>query len=579
MAGLAAIAAAVAAAALLLRSVYLWLMPKPIPGLPHNKDSAGRISGDVPYFAEYDKAARFRTRFFYDLVAKHKSAVVQVLLPFSKPLVIVADYRESRDLMAKRSKELSRGYMNNVAWQGFLSEHFVAMEDAHPSFKTSRFLTKDLMTNSFLHSVSAPASHVAISDFIRLWKRKAALAQGLPFETVEDLEGLTYDIMMTAVFGVGYEESTMTKYSKLLEDANEDSINPGGSSAQVAKFPSPETPALVKALHALNVSITAVFGSVFPKLSVFIENLKPKARQALKLKKDAVQTQIDAAVKRAAKGVSSEHKSAVDYVVSREKTAAIEEGREPKYNGMRLNDMLWGYIAGGQDSTHSTLCFTVKYLGAHQEAQQKLRSALRSTYTEPYAQKREPTIEEILRTQVPYLDAFIEETLRLCSPAGAITKETVRDINVLGHIIPKGTTIMFLLTGPTFVQPGVPVDDAKRSETSQKASSEGVGDWSHSDFPAEDFAPERWLQQAEGEGEAVKFNNNAGPFMSFSSGPRGCWGKRLAYLELRMIVTLLVWNLEFLKLPAELEDPGLTEGLFTKPKSSMIKLRVISDAE
>ncbi|KXH33732.1 cytochrome P450 [Colletotrichum salicis] len=533
MAGLTAIAAAVAAAALLLRSVYLWLMPKPIPGLPHNQDSAGRISGDVPYFAEYDKAARFRTRFFYDLVVKHKSAVVQVLLPFSRPLVIVADYRESRDLMAKRSKELSRGYMNNV---------------------------------------SAPVSHVAISDFIRLWKRKAALAQGLPFETVEDLEGLTYNIVMTAVFGVGYEESTTTKYSKLLEDISEDSINLGGSSAQVANFPSPETPALVKALHVLNVSITAVLGSVFPKLSVFIENLKPKARQALKLKKDSVQTQIDAAVKRAAKGGSSEHKSAVDYVVSREKTAAVEEVREPKYDGMHLNDMLWGYIAGGQDSTHSTLCFIVKYLGAHQEAQQKLRSALRSAYTEPYAQKREPTIEEILRTQVPYLDAFIEETLRLRSPAGAITKETARDINVLGHIIPKGTTIMFLLTGPTFVQPGVPVDDAKRSETSQKASSEGVGDWSHNDFPAEDFRPERWLQL---EGEAFKFNNNAGPFISFSSGPRGCWGKRLAYLELRMIVTLLVWNLEFLKLPAELEDPGLTEGLFTKPQSSMIELRVI----
>lgn len=390
------------------------------------------------------------------------------------------------------------------------------------------------------------------------------------------MEGLTYDIMMTAVFGVGYEESTTTKYSKLLEDADKDAVIPSGSAAQVAKFPAPETPALVKALHVLNVSITAVFGSVFPKLSVFIENLKPKARRALKLKKDAVQAQIDAAVKRAAKGGSSEHKSAVDYVVSREKTAAVEEGREPKYDGMQLNDMLWGYIAGGQDSTHSTLCFTVKYLGAHQEAQQKLRSALRSAYTEPYAQKREPTIEEILRTQVPYLDAFIEETLRLCSPAGAITKETVRDINVLGRIIPKGTTLMFLLTGPTFVQPGVPVDDAKRSETSQKASGEGVGDWSHSEFTAEDFRPERWLQV---EGEVVKFNNNAGPFMSFSSGPRGCWGKRLAYLELRMIVTLLVWNLEFLKLPAELEDPGLTEGLFTKPKSSMIKLRVISDTE
>ncbi|KAK6225037.1 cytochrome P450 [Colletotrichum tabaci] len=560
------VAAVAAVVAVLLRIAYLQLLPKPIPGVPHNKDSAGRLLGDAPYFKQYEKAARFRTRFFYDLVSKHKSPLAQFFPgPFARPFLVLADYREAQRLMSKQSKDLSRGFLNNVVWSFFLPNHFIAMEDSHPSFKKSKFLTKDLMTNNFLHTVSAPASHQAVSNFVKLWKQKAAIAQGLPFETTRDLEGLTYDIMMTAIFGKGEGEGmTMQQSQALLNDK----IKTDGT-AKVALFPPAADPEILQAHHDLNVSITGAFGSLFPRVFFFFENFRPRTRRALATKRDFVQAEISRSVAQLTANSpggkpGNQLASAADYVISRERAAAETEGRLPVYDSMELNDMLWGYFGGGQDSTHSTLCFTVKYLGMHQGAQSELRRALRQAHHE--AHTREPTVQEIIRTQVPYLDAFIEETLRLCSPAGAITKETACDTIVSGHAIPKGTPIMILLTGPTFTQPGV--------RPPEKLSEGGVSDWSYSEYPVEGFHPERWLRSDEN-GD-VRYDNNAGPFLSFSTGPRGCWGKRLAYLELKLIVTLLVWNFEFLRLPAELDDDGLTEGLFTKPKSSLVSLKAIT---
>lgn len=156
MAGFLAVAAAAAVAvAAVLRLVYLRLLPRPIPGIPCNKDSTTRLMGDAPYFIELGKSGAFWITFFTDLLARHNTPIAQYFTgPLSGSHVVVADYREARDLMTKRGKDLARGSKNNHVWQGVLPEHFIAMEDFHPSFKHAKFLTKDLMTPSFLHGVS-----------------------------------------------------------------------------------------------------------------------------------------------------------------------------------------------------------------------------------------------------------------------------------------------------------------------------------------------------------------------------------------------------------------------------------------
>jgi cytochrome P450 len=59
------------------------------------------------------------------------------------------------------------------------------------------------------------------------------------------------------------------------------------------------------------------------------------------------------------------------------------------------------------------------------------------------------------------------------------------------------------------------------------------------------FKPERWIVGDE-------FDATAGPQLAFDLGTRGCYGKRLVYVEMRILLTLIVWNFELLPYPTAL---------------------------
>lgn len=160
----------------------------------------------------------------------------------------------------------------------------------------------------------------------------------------------------------------------------------------------------------------------------------------------------------------------------------------------------------------------------------------------------------------------------MSDPTVAVSKETLCDMEILGHFVPKGTMIVFCLTGPTFQQKGMPVAESLRSETSQKRRTDGLGDWGESKYPSNEFWPERWLRPSDDEKGGEVFDSQAGPFLAFSSGTRACWGKRLAYLELKLVVTLFLWNFVFEKLPEEMVDWDIDDDLFVKPRRCRVKL-------
>jgi cytochrome P450 len=51
----------------------------------------------------------------------------------------------------------------------------------------------------------------------------------------------------------------------------------------------------------------------------------------------------------------------------------------------------------------------------------------------------------------------------------------------------------------------------------------------------------RWLVY---DGDLVSFNANAGPTMPFGVGPRACFGRKLAYVQMKIFLVLVVWNFE-----------------------------------
>lgn len=76
-----------------------------------------------------------------------------------------------------------------------------------------------------------------------------------------------------------------------------------------------------------------------------------------------------------------------------------------------------------------------------------------------------------------------------------------------------------MTNGPGFLDTPLPVDEKKRSVSSQESKSKN-GVWDAADIGT--FLPERWLRRESG---TLHFDARAGPAQPFGAGPRGCFGK------------------------------------------------------
>lgn len=187
--------------------------------------------------------------------------------------------------------------------------------------------------------------------------------------------------------------------------------------------------------------------------------------------------------------------------------------------------------------------------------QHRLREALWEAFPQARAEGRQPSLVEITKTKVPYLDAVIEEMLRHSYPFGFFIRDTLCDTQILGKSIPRGTVLFLSVNGPGMLLPAIEVDEKLRSEAVRRNESQ-YGVWDTEDIGQ--FKPERWLKvkktksSAGDQKQVVEFDPNAGPLLTFGAGTRACFGKRLAYLELQITFALLIWSFELTEIGGRL---------------------------
>jgi len=422
--------------------------------------------------------------------------------------------------------------------------------------------------------ISAPRIYEKAIKFIDLWNLKVQIAGHLPFTAKNDLNNLTFDIITAVALGLDDSDcDTVRNINHLRSVRGQVAIDNEGKqhSADPFIFPDLQPSEQLWALDYLMDSVGRSFLTPSPKLYHMYNNLFSSTRKALALKEKFLRTQITRAAKRFGDVSStSEIRTALESMIQREIASAKKAGRAPHIQSKRIKDELYGYIFAGHDTSHTVVSYITKYLGAYQDEQKKVRAALRTAFPEACASDRQPSIDEITKAKVPIFDAFLEEVLRFGTPVPIIGREVVNDTLILGYSIPKGTMCFMSMQGATYTEPGFPISEASRSESSQKHR-EITGDWADTPFAPSDFIPERWLRKDEN-GEVV-FDHYAGPFLSFSTGPRGCFGKRLAYLELRIVTILLVWNFEYLPLPSHLDSWDAHDSVVVKPNMTYVRLR------
>lgn len=226
-----------------------------------------------------------------------------------------------------------------------------------------------------------------------------------------------------------------------------------------------------------------------------------------------------------------------------------------------------GFIVAGHDTTSTTLCWGVKLLADHPGVQQRVRGDLQAAFPEAKAEGRLPSVTEITKASIPYLEATIEEILRVGNTVPIVDRDAIQDTTLLGHFVPKGTHVFFLNTGPSFLEPAFDIDESLRSPQARDSK---VGVWAAEDISA--FKPERWLIKENGK---EVFDSQAGPDIPFGLGLRGCYGRRLAYLELRLLLTVFLWKFEFQKCPTQLSGYDAVDGVVHGPKKCFVKLSKI----
>jgi len=569
--------------AAVLAGVYLGYraaLPKPIPGIPYNRDAAGKLFGDVPELMGYVMRTKRIFCWLTSLTTRHQSAIVQAFVtPFGLPWVVVTDPFESQDILLRRTKEFDRSGFFGDLIGGILPEQHIQFLSNDPRFINNRKLINHLMAPTFITQVSGPQLYKAANTMIRLWQVKCDAAKGRPFAAHHDITYMALDTIFAAMFGHPEEESItiqrLRTVSKWVPEVPESTDSP-------VPFPDADVPEVFAAALTLANSVTDTQLSPAPRLTSWVLRKFPFMRKATAIKDDYISSKVDEslALMNKAGEAESEPRTALHSVLLREREIAKKEGRTPAYHGRAIADEFFGFMLAGHDTSATTIAWGVKFLSDHPDAQNKLRAALREALPDAVAAKRVPQYAELASLHLPYLDAVVEEVLRHANTIAFVVRRAQCDTTVLGRHVPKGTDVFFMANGAGYLEPNIWVPDEQRGSGARrgdatadnKESKKGLtGVWENTDTGA--FRPERWLKKDSE--SVVQFDPMAGPTLPFGLGPRSCFGKRFALQELKIQFALIVWHFYLEKTPKELSSYDAIQRFAREPVQCYLRLRKV----
>jgi benzoate 4-monooxygenase len=192
--------------------------------------------------------------------------------------------------------------------------------------------------------------------------------------------------------------------------------------------------------------------------------------------------------------------------------ARLQEGRDEKGEPLGFEELTaeaLTQLIAGSDTTSNSSCALLYYVAGTPGVLPKLQAELDAAIPDGVATKV-PDYETV--RNLPYLEAVINETLRIHSTSGiGLPRQIPPDspgVKILDRVFPAGT----VLSVPTYT-----IHHSREI-------------WGPD---ADEFRPERWEPQ-----NLTPRQRNA--FIPFSYGPRSCVGRNVAEMEMKMIAATWV---------------------------------------
>jgi len=184
--------------------------------------------------------------------------------------------------------------------------------------------------------------------------------------------------------------------------------------------------------------------------------------------------------------------------------AARDDDGQPMSDQQVRDEVITLFLAG-HETTAITLAWALDLLARHPEVDRRASQEITERLGE-----RLPTAADLLR--LPYVEAVVKETLRLCPPAYVIGREPLADCTLGGYPVPARSTVYFA--------PWVLHRDPRW--------------WNEPD----NFRPERWL-----DGSIATLPKYV--YLPFGGGPRVCIGERFAMMETVLVLATLLPRFRF----------------------------------
>lgn len=551
--------------------VHLSLIPKPIPGIPYKRFSHLQPWGDLGSLGIHAGLGFGGEVFdwFSSQCLELKAPLVQVFMPTmstTHPVLILSDLREIEDIVTRRTSEVDRAEMMHT-WFGLLAPTAsIGLNSKHEGFRQQRRLWSAMLSPIFLMNVVSKNMYAVANEVAELWKEKARQSNGSAFDATEDLQMVLLEATWRNLFGSKLD-LLASKYNALGQSRHRDHIK----SCAVATFDSADLPEFWKVFQTLLMCLDWVLQGVTPRGYAWFFRCTGILTRAERKKNNILDQQVDAIRVRVSSRNQGENPSAIDALSAvLEKNARIHGS--PSITGVALRDEALELLITGQ-STSSSFSWVLKYLAEHQTYQNKLRNELLSSFGHAT-----PTVEEMMTVSLPYLDSVIAETLR-CSATGPICfRQTTSNCTILGHDVPAGTPLLLVTAGPSYKSSKMPhVPEHIRSVTSQKSYAHRMNMQPAANFQEQQdiacldtFDPGRWIV-------GDHFNPEAVRVLPFSAGARGCFGKRIAMVDMRILITVLIATFTFPKMDDRLSSFKPVDGLSRRPRQCYVKPRPLSE--
>ncbi|KAM7211792.1 Cytochrome P450 [Rhypophila decipiens] len=230
------------------------------------------------------------------------------------------------------------------------------------------------------------------------------------------------------------------------------------------------------------------------------------------------------------KDTETDHKDFIYYVLRNNESKRLLSTTE-----ILLNSSL--FIGAGSDTTSSVLASGAYILGTHPHVYSKLAAEIREACPTPES----ITISNI--KSLPYLSAFLSETMRLYTPI------TTGNLRAVPSPLPTPSSFSSKKACPaiesatpsagdfggTYIDTHGPIPPGTTVSVHHYTATRSLLNWTRPN----EFLPERWLTP----GNFPNDKRHASqPFML---GPRGCIGKNLSYIEQRMVFCNFLCHFDF----------------------------------